>query len=189
MGALVGFAASLTLIALAEMGDKTQLLALSFAARYRPAKVLTGVFIATLLVHLLSVAVGRAVGDLVPMRYLEIAIGLSFIAFGIWTLKGDSLDATEGPRAKSAVAAVAVAFFLAELGDKTQLATISLSAKYGSFIGVWLGSTLGMVVADGIAIAAGAAAGKKLPQSAIKWLSAAIFVLFGIVTMARAFVR
>lgn len=184
-----GFAASLILITLAEMGDKTQLLALSFAARYRPAKVLTGVFIATLLVHLFSVAVGRAAGGLLPTRYLEFAIGLSFIAFGAWTLKGDSLQDVGEARSKAPVATVAIAFFLAELGDKTQLATVSLSAKYGSFLGVWLGSTLGMVVADGIAIVAGAVAGKRLPQRAIRWLSAMVFILFGLATIARTSLR
>ncbi len=183
---MAGFWASLFFITAAEMGDKTQLVALSFATKYKPWKVITGVFLATLVVHLLSVAIGRETSALIPMRYIKILVGLSFIAFGLWTLRGDKLDGAETASGRfGPMLTVALAFFLAELGDKTQLATISLAAQYGSWVGVWLGSTLGMVIADGLAIAVGIVAGKKLPERVIKLVSAAIFIGFGIYTLVE----
>src|SRR3990167_8738684 len=168
---------SFFLIAIAEMGDKTQLVALSFATKYKPTKVLLGIFIGTLVVHLFSVIIGERVSALI---HLKILIGLSFVGFGIWTLKGDSCNEKEKKGNKlGPILTVAIAFFLAELGDKTQLATISLAAQYHSFLGVWLGSTFGMVAADGIAIVVGIIAGKKLPEKLIKYISTAIFIIFG----------
>ncbi len=181
------FLSSLFLIAIAEMGDKTQLVALSFATKYKPMKVLLGIFIGTLVIHLFSVIIGERVSAFIPLKYLKLLIGLSFIGFGVWTLRGDSCP--EGKSANGAwgpVATVAIAFFLAELGDKTQLATISLAAQYRSFTAVWLGSTFGMVIADAIAIIAGVIAGKRLPEKAIKYTSAGIFILFGIIIMLAA---
>jgi len=171
---------SFFLIAIAEMGDKTQLVALSFATKYKPTKVLLGIFIGTLVVHLFSVIIGERVSALIPLNYLKILIGLSFVGFGIWTLKGDSCNEKEKKGNKlGPILTVAIAFFLAELGDKTQLATISLAAQYHSFLEVWLGSTFGMVAADGIAIVVGIIAGKKLPEKLIKYISTAIFIIFG----------
>ncbi|MHB0977158.1 MAG: TMEM165/GDT1 family protein [Candidatus Aquicultorales bacterium] len=184
---LQAFATSLLFITLAEMGDKTQLLALSFATKYKATKVLLGVFVATLVVHLFSVAVGGTVGKVMPMGYLKVLIGLSFLGFAAWTLRGDALDEDErkGRFAFGAVMTVAIAFFIAELGDKTQLATISLAAQYRSFVPVWIGSTLGMVVADGIAIIVGVLAGKRIPERAVKFVSAAIFAFFGAITIIQ----
>ncbi|HNV86601.1 MAG TPA: TMEM165/GDT1 family protein [Candidatus Omnitrophota bacterium] len=188
---MLEFWASLFFIALAEMGDKTQLIALSFATRYKPLKVLAGVFIATLAVHLFSVIIGEKTSVLIPFYYLKILIGISFIGFGIWTLKGDTCD--EGKisniRRTGPVMTVALAFFLAELGDKTQLATISLAAEYHSFWAVWIGSTLGMVMADGIAIVVGVVAGRKLPERMIQWVSAGIFILFGFAMTVEAVLK
>ncbi|HZD60448.1 MAG TPA: TMEM165/GDT1 family protein [Anaerolineae bacterium] len=188
---MVSFIASLFLVTVAELGDKTQLLALSFATRYKPAKVITGIFIALLLLQLLAVTVGQVVSDLIPMQYLRIIVGFSFIGFGIWMLKRDEHDeqgkVREGAHSLGAIVTVTVAFFIAELGDKTQLATISLAAKYHSFINVWLGSTVGMVLADGAAIIAGVFAGKKIPQEKIKYISAVLFTIFGLVTIVQAF--
>lgn len=186
---MAGFWASLFFITVAEMGDKTQLVALSFATKYNAWKVVAGVFLATLVVHLLSVIIGEQTSAFIPMFYLKIIVGASFIAFGLWTLKGDKLDEEEGKASKfGPLITVAIAFFLAELGDKTQLATISMAAQYKSFVGVWLGSTLGMVIADGLAIVVGIVAGKRLPEKAIKYVSAAIFIGFGIYTLVEAFV-
>ena len=182
-----GFIASILLIAAAEMGDKTQLLALSLATRYKATKVLIGITLATLLVHLLSVFIGSAFSRLIPMNYLQLAVGISFIGFGAWTLRGDKDDGDKGEGSRfGAIATVAIAFFLAELGDKTQLATISLAAKYDSFFGVWIGSTLGMVIADSLAILVGVVAGQRLPEKAIKIVSAIIFILFGLITIGQA---
>lgn len=183
---MAGFWASLFFITAAEMGDKTQLVALSFATKYKPWKVITGVFIATLVVHLLSVAIGRETSTLLPIYYIKMLVGASFIGFGLWTLKGDKLSEGEtAPSRFGPLLTVAIAFFLAELGDKTQLATISLAAQYNSWIGVWLGSTLGMVIADGLAIVVGIAVGKKLPERVIKIASAAIFIGFGVFTLVE----
>ncbi len=181
------FVWSFCLIALAEMGDKTQLVALSFATKFKPIKVLTGIFIGTIVVHLFSVIIGERVSALIPLYYLKMLIGLSFIGFGIWTLRGDSCKENGKKRNRlGPVMTVAIAFFLAELGDKTQLATISLAAQYHSFLGVWLGSTFGMVAADGIAIVIGVIAGKKLPEKLIKYISAAIFIIFGALIIIEA---
>jgi Ca2+/H+ antiporter, TMEM165/GDT1 family len=176
-------------IALAEMGDKSQLVALAYATRYSWKVALAGVTVATLLVHLFSVALGRAAGLALPTFWLQIAAGGAFIVFGLWTLRGDTYD--EGD-AKSHTRfgpflTVATTFFLSELGDKTMFATVTLAVQRSSWVGVWLGSTLGMVAADAVAILVGRVMGKRLPERAIKWVAAAIFILFGLVTLAEAF--
>lgn len=186
---MIAFLSSMFLVTIAELGDKTQLLALSFAVKYKPVKVLAGIFIALLFLQLLAVTVGQTLAGLIPMSYLKIAIGVSFIGFGVWMLKRDDCD-EEAKECKSThpigiIIAIATTFFIAELGDKTQLATISLSAKYQSFASVWLGSTAGMVIADGLAVIIGYFAGKKLPQEKIKYASAAIFIIFGVVTLVQ----
>ena len=186
---MAGFWASLFFITAAEMGDKTQLVAMSFAAKYKPWKVIAGVFIATLVVHLLSVIIGEQTSALLPIYYIKLIVGASFIGFGLWPLKGDKLDEENVKPARfGPLLTVAIAFFLAELGDKTQLATISIAAQYKSFIGVWLGSTLGMVIADGLAIVVGIVAGKRLPERVIKYASAAIFIAFGVFTLVETVV-
>lgn len=188
---MLGFLASFFFIFLAEMGDKTQLVALSFATKYKPTKVIIGITIGTLACHLLSVVIGRNLSVLIPMHYLKLAVGLSFIGFGIWTLKGDTYNENENRKKFSfgPVLTVAIAFFLAELGDKTQLATISLAAQYKTFCGVWLGSTLGMVLADGMAILIGYIMGKKLPEKVIEYISAGIFILFGVIIAVQAVMK
>lgn len=181
---LTAFTSSTLLIALAEMGDKTQLLALSFATKYKPARVLGGIFLATVLVHLLSVIAGAFLSGFVPTQYLRIVVGISFIGFAAWTLRGDESEEASGSTGRfGVVMTVAVAFFLAELGDKTQLATISLAAQYRSLLQVWMGSSLGMVIADGLAIGVGIVAGKRIPEHILKYASAAIFAIFGVVTV------
>jgi len=179
------FFSSLFFIALAEMGDKTQLVALAFATRYKARDVLGGVFAATLLVHLFSVLIGEGLGAVVPAAYIQILAGLSFIGFGAWTLRGDSLDeGTERPPRFGPFMTVAVAFFLAELGDKTMLATVTLASQYKAFVPVWLGSTVGMVAADGLAVVLGVTLGKRLPETWIRRGAAAIFILFGLYSLA-----
>ena len=187
---MTGFFPALLLVTIAELGDKTQLLVLALAAKHRPGKVIAGVILALLVLQLTAVIVGRTLYALVPMSYLQVAIGVSFIGFGLWMLKKDTGDEENaGSLALTSfgiITTVAATFFIAELGDKTQLATISLAAKYNSFAGVWLGSTLGMIVADGLALIVGVMAGKRLPQERIKYFSAGIFILFGIITLAQA---
>src|SRR3989338_5625205 len=140
-------------VVLAEMGDKTQPLAMAFAARYSASKVLLAVFIATLANHALAVAAGRFLTKVIPMDIISFAAALSFIIFGLWTIRGDKLEGHDKKESRfGPVATVAIAFFLAEMGDKTQLATISLAVKYQSVISVLMGTTLGMVIADAIGI-------------------------------------
>jgi putative Ca2+/H+ antiporter (TMEM165/GDT1 family) len=168
-----------------------QLVALWFATRYRWWVVIAGVTVATLVVHLGSVAVGRAFDELLPERLVLLIVGLSFFAFAAWSVRGDRLDKTpEAPALAASFGAfgiVTLAFFLSELGDKTQLATVSLAGQEAHALGVWLGSTIGMVLADALAIAIGLIAGRRLPQRAIGLFSAALFVVFGALALLRAF--
>ena len=173
---------SLGIVLLAELGDKSQLMALAFAARYPAWMVLVAVTIATLIVHAVSVLLGVAFAMALPTDLINILAGLAFFAFAAWTLRGDHLGEKDESRAarstRWAMLAIGTAFFLAELGDKTMLATVTLATN-NEPIGVWLGSTAGMVIADGIAIAAGALLGTRLPERAIKLFAAGAFVVFG----------
>jgi putative Ca2+/H+ antiporter (TMEM165/GDT1 family) len=178
MAALI---ASFMFVVLAEMGDKTQLLAMAFAAKYSAYKVLMAVFLATLLNHALAVAAGRFLTTVIPMDIISFAAAFSFIIFGLWTIRGDKLEGEDKKESRfGPVVTVGIAFFLAEMGDKTQLATISLAVKYQSMISVLMGTTLGMVVADAIGIIAGITMRKHIPEKTIKWISATVFVLFGL---------
>lgn len=185
---MLAFWQSLAFIALAEMGDKTQLVALAFAARYPARLVIGGITAATLVVHLVSVGLGEALGIAFPRQWIGTAAGLAFIGFGIWTLRGDSLDeADRSARSRfGPFLTVAVTFFLAELGDKTMLATVTIASQQRSFVAVWLGSTFGMVLADGLAIVLGSVAGKRLPERAIQLVSAGVFIVSGVATIAGA---
>jgi Ca2+/H+ antiporter, TMEM165/GDT1 family len=178
------FLLSFGIIFVAELGDKSQLMALTFSARYRALPVLVGITAATALVHAASVALGAIVSVAIPTRPINVLAGVAFLLFAAWTIRGDKLDDEEEQRSKrmtrSVVLAVAGAFFLAELGDKTMLATITLATNEGLF-GTWLGSTLGMVAADGLAIGAGKALGARLPERAIAVGAAVLFVVFGAV--------
>ena len=173
---------SFAVIFVAEMGDKSQLMAMMFALRYRWWVVLAAITAATTLVHVLSVAIGHYLGAALPTHLLGIIAGLMFVFFAMWTLRGDKLTDADATRAQKATApaffVVMSAFVLAELGDKTMIATITLAADH-DWIGVWIGSTLGMVAADGVAIVVGAVAGKHLPERLIQIAAAALFLLFG----------
>jgi len=177
------FLLSFAVIFVAELGDKSQLMAMTFATRYRFWTVIGAIAAATAVVHLASVALGNLVGLALPTAPINILAGLAFVGFGLWTLRGDELSEDEGSKAqrssRSAFFAVAVAFFLAELGDKTMLATITLATTEG-WLGTWAGSTLGMVAADALAIGVGALLGKALPEKVIKIGAAVLFFLFGV---------
>lgn len=181
-GFLAAFAISFGVIFVAELGDKSQLMAMTFATRYRTAPVLIGITIATAVTHAISVGVGYGLGATLPTGWIALVAAVAFFGFAAWTLRGDSLTDDEEQKAqksqKSAIVAVAIAFFLAELGDKTMLATITLATRHGWF-GTWLGSTIGMVAADALAIVVGRALGKRLPETAIRYGAAALFVVFG----------
>lgn len=182
-GFIIAFAVSFGVIFVAELGDKSQLMALTFATRFKTWPVLIGITIATAIVHLVSVAVGYGLGAALPTGWIALVAAVAFFGFGAWTLRGDHLTDAEKRKAETtdskAIIAVGVAFFLAELGDKTMLATITLATQYGWF-GTWLGSTLGMVAADALAILVGRLLGRHLPEKAIKYGAAALFVIFGV---------
>ena len=174
------FLASLGFVVLAEMGDKTQLLAMAFATRYKASTVMWGVFAATFLNHFLAVLAGKTLTNLVPLHYVQIAAAASFILFGLWTIRGDKLEGEDKRFHFSPFWTVAIAFFIAEMGDKTQLATVALAAKYQSVMPVLLGTTAGMLIADAIGIGIGIVMGKKIPERAVKWIAALIFIGFGL---------
>ena len=178
---MTAYLASLGFVVLAEMGDKTQLLAMAFASRYKWQTVMWGVFVATLVNHLLAVVAGNYLTRLIPLSYIQIAAAASFILFGLWTLRGDTLEGEDKRFNYSPFWTVAVAFFFAEMGDKTQLTTVALATQYQSIVGVWLGTTSGMLVADAIGIIVGIVLGKRIPERFIKWFAAIIFIGFGVV--------
>jgi putative Ca2+/H+ antiporter (TMEM165/GDT1 family) len=188
-GFLAALVISFGVIFVAELGDKSQLMALTFATRFKTLPVLIGITVATAVVHLVSVGIGYGLGATLPTGWISLFAGLAFLAFGGWTLRGDALTDEEKGKAErttgSAILAVSVAFFLAELGDKTMLATITLATQHGWF-GTWLGSTLGMVAADALAILVGRLLGKRLPDKAIKYGAAALFAIFGVWLIADA---
>ena len=182
------FLLSFGVIFLAELGDKSQLMAMAFATRYRPLTVLAAVTVATLLVHAGSVIVGSVFALALPRDLISVVAGIAFLVFAAWTIRGDELGEGDEARAKRggrwALLTIGTAFFLAELGDKTMLATITL-ATTNEPIGTWLGSTAGMVAADALAIGVGAVLGSRLPERAIKIFAAVAFVVFGVILIAE----
>ena len=184
MNALV---TTFALILLAEMADKSQLLTLCLTCRYPAHKVLLGVTLAVGLLNLLAVGVGGAVGQLLPVDVVRPAAGVLFVGFGIWILLSPDPEEDEvcetGFR-RSAVLAVALAFFLAEFGDKTQLAALSLAARYDQMLPVWAGATLAMVGANALAIGGGSLLGSRLSASTLRRFSGVLFVVFGVLTLA-----
>ena len=187
---MYAFLLSTAVIFVAELGDKSQLMAMTFATRYTVRQVLIGITVATAVVHLASVGIGQVVGSQFAdsQWIISIVAGAAFLVFAAWTLRGDELTEDEAEKARrstgAAVVAVGVAFFLAELGDKTMLATITLATREG-WLGTWIGSTVGMVAADALAIGVGAVLGRKLPERVIKIGAAVAFLVFGLVLIAQ----
>jgi Ca2+/H+ antiporter, TMEM165/GDT1 family len=186
------FLLSFGVIFLAELGDKSQLMAMAFAARFPAMPVLIAISIATALVHLGSVALGATVALALPTNVVAMVAGLAFLAFAAWTLRGDTLGEDEAVRVNrsrgSVIVTVGTAFFLAELGDKTMLATITLATQHG-WLGTWIGSTVGMVAADALAIGVGRLLGRHLPEKLIKYGAAALFAIFGIWLIVEAIIE
>jgi putative Ca2+/H+ antiporter (TMEM165/GDT1 family) len=177
---VTAFLTSLAIVVLAEMGDKTQLLAMAFASRFRWQTVMWGVFVATAANHLFAVFVGNYLTQIIPLDYVKIAAAVSFIIFGLWTIRGDKLEDEDKKFTFSPFWTVTVAFFIAEMGDKTQLATVALAAEFNTIVPVWLGTTAGMMIADAIGIIVGIVLHKKIPEKQIKWFAALVFIAFGL---------
>lgn len=199
-GVISAFLLSVFMVVLAEMGDKTQLLAMAFASRYRWQTVMWGVLAATLANHFLAVIAGNTLVAVLPLAWIKVLAAVSFVFFGLWTIRGDSMDGIEKTSKMSPFWTVAVAFFIAEMGDKTQLMTMAIAADEAIKIGgvgiaakarqimpVWMGSTTGMVFADGFGIVLGIVLKRHVPEKAIKWVAALIFIGFGLFGIDEGF--
>ncbi len=210
------FLVAFILIMVGELADKSQLLALLLATRYKAWQVLVGIFIATFVVHFFTTLAGQFLGAAIPQGVIPWMTGILFIGFGIWTLRGDKVQDSEAEKGGrfGPIIASSIAFFLAELGDKTQIMTLAIAVDPGSailvylrgagptvqswlatvgspenvgamgrFWAVTLGSTVGMVVADAIAIGIGRLLGKNLPELLMRRVSGVIFILFGLASI------
>lgn len=182
------FLVSAGIVFVAELGDKTQLVALSLASRYPLTPVLVGVGIAYVFTQGLSVIVGGLLGAALPTRAIGIGAGVLFLGFAVWTLRGedevvDEGDEGVGVRGRSVVASVATAMTLAEMGDKTMLTTATLAAK-GDALATWLGATTGIFLSGAIAVVVGRVLGNRLPQRATRILAAVLFAAFGLYLLA-----
>lgn len=183
------FLVSAGVVALAELGDKTQLLALVLAARFqRPIPVLTGLVLAVLANHTLTALAGTWIGRFLSIERLDWLIGLSFLGIAIWVFLPEKDEEKHEPMAAryGAFASTALSMFLAEMADRTQIATLALAARYETLVPVVLGTSLGMVTADLPAVLLGHVAGERLPLRLIRALAAAVFAGFGILILYRA---
>ena len=179
---------SIVLVALAEIGDKTQLLSFVLAARLRkPWSIMGGVLFATLLNHALAGWAGTLIAGWVDPATLMWIVGVSFIAFGLWALHPDSLDDSPRLHASGAFVSTFIAFFLAEMGDKTQFATVALAARFDALATVVAGTTIGMMLANIPAIWLGDKLAIRLPVKVIRLLAATLFVVVGAGTLWSAF--
>lgn len=175
---------STSVVALAEMGDKTQLLSFVLAAKFRAkAAIALGILVATLANHFLAGAVGAWLASLVSPQTLKWVIALSFMAFGLWALKPDKLDDAPLRTGTGVFVSTLIAFFLVEMGDKTQLATVALAAHYESLVTVVLGTTLGMMIANVPAVWLGATLAQRVNMRILRWIAAALFVLLGVLVL------
>ena len=179
------FLVSAGVVALGEIGDKTQLLALMLAARYRrPVPIILGILVATLVNHTIAGAVGAWITTVISMDVLRWVLGISFLVMAGWVLVPDKLDDKATQTSRWGVFGTTVlTFFLAEMGDKTQLATIALAAKYVSMVPVVTGTTLGMLIADVPAVLLGDKAATRIPLKLVRGVAAAIFALLGILVL------
>jgi putative Ca2+/H+ antiporter (TMEM165/GDT1 family) len=186
---MTAFIASFVMIFFAEMGDKTQLLALAFASKYKLSQVLFGALIATLIANAAAVGAGKLLLAIIPLNIISVIASLSFIGFGLWSLKNETVKTEEAKPSKfGPVATVALAFFLAELGDKTQLAAISLSVEYRGFIGVFCGASLAMFLADAAGIFAGGILKKFISEKLLKIAAAVTFITYGLWGLRNAYI-
>lgn len=185
--ALQALLVSTGVVALAEIGDKTQLLALVLAARYRkPVPIILGIFVATLLNHALAGVVGAWVAAMVGPEWMRWILGVSFLAMAAWILVPDKVDdgeAVASPR-HGVFLATLVAFFLLEMGDKTQIATVALAAQYANLWAVVAGTTLGMMIANVPAVLLGEVAATKLPMRLVHGIAAVLFLVLGVLVLA-----
>lgn len=182
------FLISTGIVALAEIGDKTQLLAFLLAARFRrPLPIVLGIFVATIVNHAFAAAVGAWVSATLGPQVLRWVLGLGFIAMAAWMLVPDEVDEDDAKLARYGVfMTTLIAFFLAEMGDKTQVATVALAARFGSMAPVVAGTTLGMMLANVPAVYFGGRIANKVPLKLVHGVAAAIFAVLGVLTLLGA---
>jgi Ca2+/H+ antiporter, TMEM165/GDT1 family len=176
-------------VALAEMGDKTQLLAFILAARFKkPVPIILGILLATIVNHGLAGALGAWITSVISPDTMRWVLGLSFLGMAIWTLIPDKIDEEETHVAQKmgVFGATLVTFFLAEMGDKTQIATVALAAHYAAPLMVVIGTTLGMLIADVPAVFVGNKFAAKIPMKLVHTIAAAIFAIMGVLTLLKA---
>jgi putative Ca2+/H+ antiporter (TMEM165/GDT1 family) len=185
---LEAFLVSTGIVAVSEIGDKTQLLAFLLSAKFRkPIPILLGIFIATLANHALAGAVGAWITSLIDSDTRRWLLGVSFIAMALWVLVPDKLDDTEVKHSRLGVfATTLMTFFLVEMGDKTQIATVALAAQYQAFFAVVAGTTLGLMIANVPVVFAGDRVAHKLPVRLVQRIAAGIFAVLGIAILAGA---
>jgi len=180
------FLVSMVVVALGEIGDKTQLLALMLAARLRqPVPIILGIVVATLANHTLAGLVGGWIREIVPAMYLRWLLALSFLLVALWALKADGID-DDAPVSYSHLGAfmvTVVAFFLAEIGDKTQIATVMLAARFNNLVAVVAGTTLGMLIADVPVVLIGKLTANKIPFKAMRIVAAGLFAVLAVLTL------
>jgi Ca2+/H+ antiporter, TMEM165/GDT1 family len=181
------FLVSVSTVAFAEIGDRTQLLSLLLAAHYRkPWPILAGVLGATLANHALAGLIGVWFGKLLTAPVLDAVVGVSMLGMALWTLRPDQLGAAGAIGRRGAFLATLIAFFIAEIGDKTQVATVALAAGYSSLAAVVLGTTTGMVAANAPVVFMSQAFAERLPVRAIQLGATGLFAVLGAVFVARA---
>src|SRR5512133_3645674 len=179
-------------VALAEIGDKTQLLAFILAARFKkPVPIILGILCATIVNHGLAGALGAWITAMVTPEILRWVLGASFIGMAIWTLIPDKIEEEETQVAKrfGVFGATLITFFLAEMGDKTQIATIAMAAHYANLLLVVIGTTMGMLIADVPAVFIGEKLSSRIPMKLVHAIAAAIFALLGVATLLGAGAR
>ena len=175
---------STAVVALAEMGDKTQLLSVVLAAKLkRRVPIILGILVATLANHFLAGYVGAWLASLVSPQTLRWGVALSFFAFGAWALRPDKLEDDRKLRGAGVFLTTLIAFFLVEMGDKTQLATVALAARYDSLVTVVMGTTLGMMIANIPAVWMGEALARRVNMKVMRWVAAGLFVLLGVLAL------
>lgn len=180
------FLISTGIVALAEIGDKTQLLAFLLAAKYRkPIPIILGILVATIANHAAAGALGQWLTQIVSQHILQLGLGIAFLLMAVWILIPDKIDENEAAKLPKlgVFAATFVAFFLAEMGDKTQVATVMLAAQYQAFWAVVAGTTVGMMIANVPAVLLGDRIADKLPTTLVHRIAAAIFALLGVLTL------
>ncbi len=184
------FLISFSTVAIAEVGDRTQLLSLMLAAQYRrPWSILAGVFFATLVSHVIAGIVGVRLGSFLTPKVLDAVVGVSMVGMALWTLKPDKLDTKAEMRATSAFVATFIAISIAEIGDKTQIATVALAAAYSNLAAVVAGTTAGMVLANAPVVFLGKAFSERLPLKAIHYVASASFLVLGVIFLVRSFLH